>query len=288
MKKIASSFKKYVPAPIWQGIRAARDRSVALARNVGPAIRTIDHCGIALRYNRGNAIIRRLKKEKSFEREMCEAIVKELQKGKPGKEEPVFLDIGANIGLVSAYVISKMPAVTIHAFEPGPAQRSLLEMTVRENRLTDRVSIHAHALGREAGEMTLHVHEGAEMGKDSLRDTGRGGGSVPIAVRVETLDAWWKKAGKPAVSVIKIDTEGAELWVLQGGREFLAASKPVIFMEIEPLNLRAFPYDQSDILAFLDSIGYGLFTLKNEAVAPENFDAFIKERQDTFSARPRA
>jgi len=290
MRKLLAFFKKIVPNRLWQGIRRPYYAGLDLIRGLGPYVRQGRYCGFKLYYNRGNNIIRRLKKEPIFEREMCEAIVRELQKGRTGRSassgSPMFLDIGANIGLVSAYVLSKVPNASIHAFEPGPAQRSLLQKTVAENRLENSLSIHAKALGKEIGERNLYVHDSKEMGKGSLADTGRGGAAKEVKVRLSTLDEWWKANGQPTVNAVKIDTEGAELWVLEGGAEFLKACKPVVFLEIEPQNLRVYPYDHFDILDFLHTLGYSLFTLDGRQVSKENFSSFIKEGKDTYVARP--
>jgi precorrin-6B methylase 2 len=58
-------------------------------------------------------------------------IVAELTKA----ATPTFLDVGANIGLMTLNVLASVPSARIHAFEPGPDQRSLLERTIAANRL---------------------------------------------------------------------------------------------------------------------------------------------------------
>lgn len=281
MRKFISSLKKHVPDPLWQAIRHPYFKALDFFRDLGPLVRHRKYCGIVLYYNRGNNIIRRLKKEPIFEKEMCQAIVKELEKA----ANPVFLDIGANIGLISLYVISKISDVKIHAFEPGPVQRSSLLMTVEKNGFNGTVTIYAEALGKEAGTATFYSHDPKYVAGDGFIDTGRARDAHPIEVSINTLDAWWASAGKPAVQVVKIDTEGAELWVLQGASAFLKMCKPVIFMEIEPQNLRVYPYNHFDILEFLSNQGYGLFTLSGEKVGKENFNAFIQKKKDTYVAR---
>jgi len=282
MRKIINFFKKIIPPSLWQGIRRPYYKTLDFLRDLGPYVRDRKYCGFNLYYNRGNNIIRRLKNEPIFEKDMCEAIVKEL--GKAAK--PVFLDIGANIGLISSYVLSKVPNVNIHAFEPGPVQRSFLTMTAEKNRLGDNIKIYAEALGKEIGMATFYSHDPKYVAGDGFIDTGRARDAHPIEVKINTLDAWWTSAGKPAVQVVKIDTEGAELWVLEGGKEFLKACKLVIFMEIEPQNLRVYPYTYLDILISLNKENYSLFTLSGETVTRHNFDGFIKEKQDTYVARP--
>jgi hypothetical protein len=40
-------------------------------------------------------------------------------------------------------------------------------------------------------------------------------------LQLNTLDRWWKDAGKPDVCFIKLDTQGSELSILQGGTDLL-------------------------------------------------------------------
>lgn len=283
MRKLVNRIKRSVPPPLWQAVRRPYYRLRDAVRDLGPYVRRRNYCGIVLYYNRGNNIIGRLKKEPIFEKEMCQAIVKELGKA----ERPVFVDIGANIGLISAYVISKIPNVSIHAFEPGPVQRSSLAMTVERNHLAGKMTIYGEALGKEIGTAKFYSHDPKYVAGDGFIDTRRARDPHAIEVRVNTLDAWWRSKGKPAVQAVKIDTEGAELWVLQGAGEFVRACKPVIFMEIEPQNLRVYPHDHFDILAHMQSLGYSLFALEGGEVTKENFDALIQGGEDTYVALPK-
>ena len=60
---------------------------------------------------------------------------------------------------------------------------------------------------------------------------GRSAGA-DIMVETRTLDDVWREAGSPpAVSYIKIDTEGTELSVLKGGRDLLATEAPSLIVE---------------------------------------------------------
>jgi FkbM family methyltransferase len=66
---------------------------------------------------------------------------------------------------------------------------------------------------------------------DGLRNTGRKKGGSAVTVPISTLDAEWREVGKPNVSLIKIDVEGAELGVLRGGSECIGQCKPAILLE---------------------------------------------------------
>lgn len=266
MKKIVQVIKKMVPLPLWNKARSSYFSMVGLKDRVGPYIRHRKYCGIDLYYNRGNSLIKRLKDEPIFEQDLCVAIESELKK----VPASVFVDVGANIGLISTYMFSVLPNTKIFAFEPGENQRKLFEKTVLENKLST-ITVIGKALGDTVGEVIFHVHDPRQAALDGLQDTHRRGSTTPVKVSMITLDSWWESAGKPKISVIKIDTEGAELLVLRGAQTCISTCKPVIFLEIEPSNLTAYPYDEKDIKSYIENMGYSLVALN----------------KDTYCARPR-
>jgi len=274
--------KKIIPKKLWNFARTHRVWLVDFVTNIGALVCQRTYQGFTVYYNRGNALIDRLRKEQYFERELCERIIGDLENSK----KKIFLDIGANIGLMTLSVLARVPKTSVFAFEPGPLQAGFFEKTVAENKLTDRVTFYRKALGESTGTATFFVHDGADVAKDGFKNTGRGEGGHEISVTVDTLDHWWQTAGKPKVAVVKIDTEGAELFVLKGGAEFLSTVKPVLYLEVEPSNLAVYPYTATDIIRFLDSVGYAVSTLGDMMVTLENINEFTK-KFDTYRAFPR-
>ncbi|KKS84813.1 MAG: hypothetical protein UV60_C0014G0010 [Parcubacteria group bacterium GW2011_GWA2_43_11] len=281
MRKIKEKIKSHIPKPFWDFIRKVWIFLHILLEKFKKKEQTISYSGITLFYNRGNSVIARLKSEKVYEEEMCVHIVNTLQK----KEKSVLMDIGANVGLVTSYVLEKVPNSYIYAFEPGPVQANLLQKTIEANHLDKNVELHKIALAEKAGTQTFYTHLTRDQAKDGLLDTGRGEKTVQIEVQTSTIDEWWKNAGKPHIDVVKIDTEGAELFVLRGASEFLKEVKPIIYLEIEPSNLKAYPYTHIDIASYLFSNQYRLETLTGDLVIIDTIDSFL-EKNDTFVAIP--
>lgn len=278
MKK---TLKKFVPTFFWEAARRGVIAVSGALDRIGPQVRNTGYSGFRLFYNRGNSIIERLRREPIFEPDLCASIEEELKK----KDAPVFLDIGANLGLISLYLLAKVPDLKVFAFEPGPAQAELLERTVRSNGLRSRLILAKTALSDTAGLQTFYVHPKRDMSKDGLRDTQRGEKTVKIEVEVVTLDSWWKKAGSPRIDVVKLDTEGSELLVLRGAKEFLTTVRPVLYLEIEPLNLKAYPYGAPDIYRYITSLGYALSTLDGVTVIESNLEKCLADGHDSFAAR---
>lgn len=283
-RRLADFLRSRIPGKIKPLARRLRLAIVYLTANTGPYVRSRSYCGFRLYYNRDNQIVRRLKSEPIYERGLCARIVDALGRS----SNKVFLDVGANIGLISLYVASHAPGSRIHAFEPGPSQRSFLEMTVVRNDLSHRMRIHAEALGETSGLEDFYAHAAGDAGYDGFAETGRAqAGSERVKVRVTTIDSWWLASGRPKVGAVKIDVEGAELMVLRGGRRFLSECRPDVFMEIDWRNLKAYPYGAADILCFLADSRYRLFTLDGLEMTAGNLEK-LGRITDTYVARPAA
>ncbi len=279
LKKIA---KEVLPKSAWNFLRHYHDISMDIILNRGARVCKIPYSGFTLCYGTGNALIKKIRGGKIFEKKMCESIVSNLKL----KPQSGFLDIGANIGLISLYVHSKLPAVKIFAFEPGPHQAESFFETIKENHLNDKIILEAIALGNKLEKVAFMTHFSQDCSGDGLVDTNRAGETTPVAVQMSTLDSWYEKANRPQVGVVKIDTEGAELWVLQGGEKFISETKPIIYLEIEPKNLAVYPYTREDILKWFNTHQYELYTLGNELCTEDNFKTFVG-KYDTYVAHPK-
>jgi FkbM family methyltransferase len=74
------------------------------------------------------------------------------------------------------------------------------------------------------------------------------------------LDSFCEIISEQTPDFIKIDVEGAELFVLQGGSKiFENGIRPFMFIELFAPWQRAFNYGPWDVLGYLDSLGYSIF-----------------------------
>ena len=134
----------------------------------------------------------------------------------------VFFDIGANVGLISLAVATRVPSNQIHAFEPIRATFGRM----KDNFVRNERSIHAWniALSKSTGAI--------EFGSIA-RDSGSASAAVAYLTNrtdqtvertkcaAKTFDDWWSelpeagRAQAPRVAM-KIDVEGFEREVLEG------------------------------------------------------------------------
>jgi FkbM family methyltransferase len=124
------------------------------------------------------------------------------------------LDIGGHVGFWSYWLAEHFDSV--EAFEPSPE----LQHCFARNVPHDNVTLHACALGEADGSVGMnsvsfntgmtHVAPGADGG-----------------VAMRTLDGF----GFEDVDFIKMDAEGYELFILQGGERTLRRCRPLVFLE---------------------------------------------------------
>jgi len=279
-----TKLKEHVPVPLWDFACRIFYSISDLFKSAQPQESLIPYCGYKLFFGRESDIAKRLDKNGRFEDEMCTKIARELNE----KPNPIFLDVGANIGLVSLSIASRCPTAKIYAFEPGESQQKFLEKNVLSNGLADRIVVNCFAAGEKDGKAQFSSHHPDFGSNDGFFDTHRAGRSFStktVEVEVKKLDTWWNEKGRPQVDVIKIDTEGAELLVLRGASRLIERCHPVLFLEISPLNLKVYPYTHFDILKFLENNSYSLYTLGDQPISRNNFDSILARGEVSFWAK---
>jgi FkbM family methyltransferase len=136
-----------------------------------------------------------------------------------------YIDIGTNRGQVLRVAVRVAPRGRHIAFEPIP---SLAEEVARA---FPEVDCRRKALGARA-DTARFCHYTKLDGWSGLRErpeiSDERGRPERITVEVSTLDA---EIGDLRPSVVKIDVEGAELAVLEGGMSVLREARPVIVFE---------------------------------------------------------
>lgn len=135
-------------------------------------------------------------------------------------------DVGANIGTHSVALARHAgTAGTVFAFEPQRVIHGILQTNATLNGLTGIHPIHA-AVGAAAGQLLVpdFVYDNAgNYGAIAMTPAERGWPTPVVALD----DFLWLSR----VDLVKIDVEGMEADVLDGGREFLARFRPVLFVE---------------------------------------------------------
>ncbi len=136
------------------------------------------------------------------------------------------IDVGANQGFF-AFAFSRS-ADQVEAFEPNPDYAAFAR-----RMLGTRARVHQVALSKENGtaEFVVPVSEEGtvlHLGGYLQQATAQHSRAMRFAVEVRTLDSY----AFGDVRVIKVDVEGSEMDVLEGGRETILRDRPPLIVEL--------------------------------------------------------
>lgn len=126
------------------------------------------------------------------------------------------IDVGANVGIFAIYGKILNPENVIHCFEPSPHTLSLLQANVGS---VPGIHIHPIGLSNFEGDVLLNRHP-CNTGEDSIRFRFENKDSHSIvshAVKIHVGNAAdeFDKLVLEHVDILKIDTEGCEVEVLE-------------------------------------------------------------------------
>jgi FkbM family methyltransferase len=149
----------------------------------------------------------------------------------------VAVDVGAHVGLFSYWMVRDFAQLV--AVEPVEAHRAcwVVNVPARPGDV-----LHGCALGAAEGAVRM---EGEAASTGGTRVAG------PGSIRMATLDSFQL----PVIDLLKIDVEGYELEVLQGGAETLARCRPVVCVEQRPRQVASFGHGAADAVDLLARLG---------------------------------
>jgi FkbM family methyltransferase len=144
------------------------------------------------------------------------------------KPDAVCLDIGANIGN-HTLAMSRF-ARHVYAFEPQMPAGIRLEDNVRMNALAN-VTLLPYGLSNRDESLSLFIAPDGVGGattyvQETARDNAR-----EVASQVRNGDQALDEIGVGTIDFIKVDVEGFEFNVVDGLRQHLAKSRPIVLME---------------------------------------------------------
>lgn len=149
-----------------------------------------------------------------YEQDMLRDIASRVQPGE------LVLDIGANIGNHALY-LAAIGGCEVEAFEPNAQLCEALRESVRRNDFGQRLHVHQLGLGRTEGVAEFAGYLPDNLGAQQLA---LGAGTLVV----KPLDGF---AFARPVRAMKIDVEGMELDVLEGGRQLIARDRPILYIE---------------------------------------------------------
>lgn len=172
------------------------------------------------------------------------------------KAGDTYLDVGANIGtLVLTASNSVGPSGKVYAFEAHPVTARYLRKNLALNNVSN-VVVYNLALSDKEGSVGFSSFQSDDQNCVSDADN---------ALMVKALPLDDVCSSISTIALLKIDVEGYEKVVLEGGRRTLE-SVSVVYLEVNEDAFRKFGYGFSDIFDFLVGCGFVLCKLDGETL----------------------
>jgi FkbM family methyltransferase len=178
-----------------------------------------------------------------------------------GTDNPLCMDVGANLGQTIALLKSVFPAPQIHSFEPSTETFRRLQA----NPVASDVQLYNYALGREVARRDFLNYMDPLLSSFLELDHGRENPfrgvtlhkSEPVDVR--TVDWFVQEHDIASVDLLKIDTQGYDLEVLAGAAQALQEGVVRnVLVEINFVRMYERQSSASEIIDFLKLHGLGL------------------------------
>ncbi len=186
------------------------------------------------------------------------------------------IDVGASLGV---YTLTMAKAIgvegTVVAFEPTKSTADMLEISIGLNKL-DNVKLVRSALSATVGVLTLNKNKNGELNSLSAKNAE----NEFEQVNVSTLDEEALKFNRN-IDFIKIDAEGEELRIIEGGRSFLSDQSPLVMFEVLDGTERR---SAEDLEEAFGKLGYNIYRLIYRLVGPAEVLVPVEAKDDAVNS----
>lgn len=191
------------------------------------------------------------------------------------KDEGNILDIGANIGIMTAHLGKTFPNHTIHSIEPMPENLKVLKEIVKRKRLQN-VEIIPFAVGSESGKLKMIMPTDGKAKLQGLShvktpEITEWNEGEEFEVEVKTVDELFAKID---IQGIKMDVENFEFHTLKGAEQLLNRCQPIVYAELWNNENRQNCFD------FMQKLNYRIEVLEDKKLVP--YDAKNHAHQNFF------
>lgn len=177
----------------------------------------------------------------------------------------VLFDVGANNGFFSLLYCLMHPANRAVAYEPSSRFSERIRRMAHLNGVERRLDIVTSAVAAKPGSCELLFDERggfvqAAPFEGTAHDAWR-----RVSLQATTLDIEAQRVGPP--TLVKIDVEGYEPEVLEGGAALLEKGGPVVFLELHLNYLEQRGISSEQALRPLTSREYGFFVASGHRIS---------------------
>ena len=183
-----------------------------------------------------------------------------------GTKTSSIIDIGANLGYYTV-ILGKLlkSSDKVIAFEANPQIIEMLNKNIAINDLQEVIKVFNCALSDiNDQKLKLYIPQKAGSSAASINKLHPDETNNSIEITTQRLDDVTQIRDLESISLIKIDVEGAELYVIKGALETIREYKPVLLIELLRKWSKIFGYHPNDVLIILQELGYKIFEVNGE------------------------
>lgn len=180
-------------------------------------------------------------------------------------------DVGANTGQAATAIMARFPNADVYSFEPHADTHAELAANFQGDRRLKPVNL---ALGREQGNAKLFAYDSSKINSlvpDAPYAVRFSETGIPCEVDVDTLDHFRRANDVDHIDLLKIDTEGFDVAVLEGARDTLA-KRAISFIYLEFNRVQPFKDatggSLAEMSALLEPAGYSFIASYTDYIVP--------------------
>jgi FkbM family methyltransferase len=227
-------------------------------------------------------------------------IIEKVKRKRAGMDHPfyncninrdikVIFDIGANIGDVTLAAARSFPNAHIYSFEPVSATYKKLCENVSEYR--DRITTCNFGLFNVSKRLDIHIT--SFDGANSILDQSLNHKNVHSHIKeistenieVRTMNSFVSSNSIDKIDIVKIDVEGVEKEVIEGGRETFKNKVDNVFIELSFLRRNRESAYWVEICKLLYDLGFILINIYDVARYMENGRKYVAQIDGFFAKR---
>lgn len=186
-----------------------------------------------------------------------------LERIQKDKEEIIYCDIGANIGLYSLFAAKRLNNIgKVIAFEPQPETFKRFIENINLNRFENIIAINK-AVGDKNG--SVAIVQSADSAKTFVSKTTSN--NKEIKIDLICFDTFLIEKGIEKIDYLKIDVEGFEYYVLKGMQKFLRNTPPkVIQIELYDEFLKRSGSSLEQTINYIRDLDYTFWKLDGKII----------------------
>jgi FkbM family methyltransferase len=195
------------------------------------------------------------------------------------RKDDICFDVGANIGWYSTLLQTLVGENgSVHAFEPVPSSFETLKANIALNKNADKVILNEFALGDQEKEINIYNSATLPDGHASISKNENSDVEV-IPIKMKTADKYVETHNINEVNFIKLDIEGAELFMLKGANKMFKQSKPPIWViEMALDTSEKLGYLPNDLIELMQKqADYDFYEIDTKTFALNKITGFAKE-----------